>query len=120
MGERFDRLAEQLEVITGLWATPVGQRYDHNGRHYSLTDSPALPKPAQQPGPPIIIGGSGRRRTPDLTVRYAAEFNVAFRGLDESRDAFDRVLARCDVAGRDRASLVLSIGQVLCVGRRPS
>ncbi|MDQ4032317.1 MAG: TIGR03560 family F420-dependent LLM class oxidoreductase, partial [Actinomycetota bacterium] len=53
--ERFDRLEEQLEVLTGLWATPVGQSYDHGGKHYSLTDSPALPKPVQRPGPPIII-----------------------------------------------------------------
>jgi len=120
VAERFDRFEEQLEVITGLWATPVGETFGHRGTHYSLTDSPGLPKPAQQPGPPIIIGGGGRRRTPALAVRYAAEFNVAFRSAEDTRAAFDRVLAACDEAGRDRTSLVLSVGQVLCVGRDES
>jgi len=117
VAERFDRLQEQLEVITGLWATPVGQTYNHSGEHYSLSNSPALPKPAQQPGPPIIIGGTGKRRTPALTVRYAAEFNVAFKSLEDSRGAIDRVLAACEEAGRDPGSLVLSIGQTICIGR---
>lgn len=117
VAERFDRFEEQLEVVTGLWATPIGERFSHSGRHYSLTDSPALPKPAQQPAPPIIIGGGGKRRTPALAVRYAAEFNVAFRSVEDTGAAFDRVLAGCDEAGRDRTSLVLSVGQVLCVGR---
>ncbi len=115
--ERFDRLEEQLEVVTGLWATPAGESFSHRGAHYSLTDSPGLPKPVQQPGPPIIIGGGGKRRTPALAVRYAAEFNVAFRSVADTGAAFDRVLAGCDEASRDRASLILSVGQVLCIGR---
>ncbi len=117
VAERFDRFEEQLEVITGLWGTPVGETFQHSGTHYSLTDSPGLPKPAQQPGPPIIIGGGGKRRTPALAVRYAAEFNVAFRSVEDTKAALDRVQAACEEAGRDRTSLVLSVGQVLCVGR---
>ena len=70
VGERFDRLEEQLAIITGLWETPVGKRFTHEGRHYTLVDSPALPKPVQTPVP-IVIGGTGRRRTPDLAGRYA-------------------------------------------------
>ncbi len=120
VAERFDRFEEQLEVITGLWATPLGETFRHSGTHYSLTDSPGLPKPAQQPGPPIIIGGGGKRRTPSLAVRYAAEFNVAFRSVEDTQAAFDRVLAACDETGRDRTSLILSVGQVLCVGRDES
>src|SRR5690606_16998150 len=50
--ERFDRYAEQLEVITGLWETPLGETFDYRGKHYELTGSPALPKPAQSPRPP--------------------------------------------------------------------
>ena len=117
VSERFDRLEEQLEVITGLWATPVGQTYTHRGTHHTLIDAPALPKPAQQPGPPIIMGGVGPRRTPELAARYAAEFNVAFHPEETVRRAFDRVRTACDATGRDRASLKLSVGQVLCVGR---
>src|SRR3954451_24939441 len=61
-GERFDRLTEQLEIVSGLWRTPVGQRYTFRAKHYTLADSPALPKPAQADGPPIIVGGLGQRR----------------------------------------------------------
>src|SRR6185295_16359567 len=63
LGERFERLEEQLEIISGLWSTPAGDRYTFSGRHYELKDSPALPKPVQQP-PPIVIGGGGPRKTP--------------------------------------------------------
>src|SRR5690606_1450749 len=55
---RFGMLEEQLEVVTGLWSTPVGTTFNYAGEHYTLVDSPALPKPAQSK-PPIIIGGKG-------------------------------------------------------------
>ena len=76
--ERFDRFEEQLAVITGLWRTPVGERFSFDGDHYTVTDSPALPKPMAPDGPPIIVGGHGKRRTPRLAATYAAEFNVGF------------------------------------------
>src|SRR5664280_2802606 len=116
LGERFDRLSEQLEIITGLWATPVGERYSHAGPHYPIVDSPALPKPVQQPHPPIIIGGGGKTRTPQLAARYADEFNRAFDSLDATRDQFERVRSACTAGGRDPKSIILSAAQVLCVG----
>src|SRR5277367_3159084 len=70
VGERFERLEEQLAIITGLWATPDDDLFSFEGRHYQVKDSPGLPKPVQQPGPPVIIGGGGPRRTPQLAVRY--------------------------------------------------
>ena len=66
--ERFDRYAEQLELVTGLWATPMGETYSFDGAHYQLADSPALPKPTQEK-PPVLIGGRGKRRTPALAAR---------------------------------------------------
>jgi F420-dependent oxidoreductase-like protein len=116
LGERFDRLDEQLAVITGLWTTPEGKRFSFDGRHYRLRESPALPKPLQQPHPPIIIGGGGARRTPALAARYAAEFNLAFQPRDRFTAACDRVRAACDTAGRDPASMVYSAALVLCCG----
>jgi F420-dependent oxidoreductase-like protein len=77
LGERFDRLEEQLEIITGMWATPVGETFDSPGGRYPVTASPALPKPAQEQLP-IIIGGGGPRRTPRLAARFATEFNTPF------------------------------------------
>ncbi|HEY9243378.1 MAG TPA: LLM class flavin-dependent oxidoreductase, partial [Streptosporangiaceae bacterium] len=50
-GERFDRLEEQLAVITGLWDTPEGKTFSFGGRYYPVTDSPGLPKPVQRPHP---------------------------------------------------------------------
>lgn len=117
LGERFDRYAEQLELITGLWDTPVGERYSFSGRHYTVTDSPGLPKPVQRPHPPIIVGGSGKRRTPELAARFADEFNANFVDPVKSRVLFDRVRAGCDAIGRDRGTLRLSNALVVCCGR---
>ncbi len=82
LGERFERLREQLDIITGLWTTPVGETFDYSGTHYTVADSPALPKPVQRPHPPVIIGGAGAKRTPALAAQFAAEFNVPFMSLD--------------------------------------
>ena len=78
LGERFERLSEQLAIVTGLWETPAGERFTYEGTHYRLVDSPALPKPVQAPRPPVIVGGWGKTRTPRLAARYADEFNVPF------------------------------------------
>ncbi|GAA4702808.1 LLM class F420-dependent oxidoreductase [Phytohabitans rumicis] len=116
VGERFDRLTEQLAIVTGLWGTPVGERFTFHGRHYDLIDSPALPKPVQTPGPPIIVGGAGPKRTPALAARYADEYNVPFRALDETRQAYERVTAACEAAGRE-APIVFSAAQTVACGR---
>lgn len=119
--ERFERFAEQLEMVTGLWSTPTGETYDFAGTHYQLADSPALPKPVQaaghRGGPPVIVGGKGKKQTPALTARYADEFNLPF--VDEATTAsqFARVRAACEEIGRDPDSLVWSNALTVCVGR---
>jgi F420-dependent oxidoreductase-like protein len=112
--ERFDRLEEQLEIITGLWSTPVGERYSFAGRHYQLTDSPALPAPVQSPHPPVIIGGQGATRTPALAARYASEFNSAFASVADATTQFERVGRACSAIGRSPESLGLSVALVVC------
>ncbi len=114
--ERFDRLEEALEVLTGLWGTPDGETFSFSGTHYQLTDSPALPKPTRTGGPPVIIGGSGKRRTPELTARYAAEFNMPFSDPEQTRAQFGRVRAACEAVGRDPDSLVWSNALTVCCG----
>jgi len=116
LGERFDRLSEQLEIVTGLWETPLGETFSFTGRHYQLTDSPALPKPVQQPRPPVLIGGGGKLRTPQLAARFAQEFNMPFASLETTSTQFERVRDACDANGRGRDSITLSAAQVLCVG----
>jgi F420-dependent oxidoreductase-like protein len=117
LGERFDRYEEQLTVITGLWNTSVGETFDFEGEHYRLAGSPALPKPVQDGGVPIIVGGKGRIRTPRLAARHAAEFNVPFETVAENARLFDGVRAACEEAGRDPSSMVYSSALVLCVGK---
>jgi F420-dependent oxidoreductase-like protein len=114
LGERYERLEEQLEIITGLWATPPGETFSFPGRHYQLTGSPALPKPVQRPRPPIIIGGSGRRRTPALAAAYADEFNVPFHPPEAVGEVFDAVRAAREKAGRGEASLRLGVALTVC------
>jgi F420-dependent oxidoreductase-like protein len=117
LGERFDRLEEQLEIITGLWGTPVGETYSFSGKHYQIVESPALPKPVQSPRPPIVVGGSGKKRTPSLAARYADEFNVPFSSVETTAAQYDVVRAACREVGRDPKELVFSAAQVICCGR---
>jgi F420-dependent oxidoreductase-like protein len=115
--ERFARLTEQLELITGLWTAPVGETFDYAGAHYAVNDSPALPKPVQRPHPPIIIGGSGAKKTPRLAATFADEYNVPFAPLDTITTQFDRVRDAVDAVGRPADSMIYSASFVVCAGR---
>jgi F420-dependent oxidoreductase-like protein len=115
--ERFDRIEEQLAIITGLWETPEGQTFSYSGQHYQLTDAPALPKPAQRPRPPVILGGTGTRRTPRLAARYADEFNVPFVDLAATSATYGRVRDACAEAGRDPASIRFSAAHTVVCGK---
>jgi F420-dependent oxidoreductase-like protein len=117
LGERFDRLGEQLDILTGMWTTPIGQTFDYDGKHHRVVDSPGLPKPVQTPHPPIVIGGGGPKRTPALTAKYAAEFNIPFVPLDTLKAQYARVAAAVADAGRAADSLIYSAAFVLCAGR---
>ncbi|MFF7309281.1 TIGR03560 family F420-dependent LLM class oxidoreductase [Streptomyces sp. NPDC008137] len=114
--EKFSRLEEQLEIVTGLWATELGKTFDFHGTHYDLTDSPALPKPAQQKIP-VLIGGHGASRTPRLAAKYADEFNMPFASVEDSERQFGRVRAAAEEAGRAGDDLTYSNALVVCVGR---
>ncbi|ODR13465.1 LLM class F420-dependent oxidoreductase [Mycobacterium shimoidei] len=117
LGERFDRLTEQLEIITGLWTTPIGQTFDYAGTHYAISESPALPKPVQRPHPPIVVGGLGAKRTPALAATFADEYNVPFASLDTVRTQFERVSSAVESVGRSADSMVYSASFVVCAGR---
>jgi F420-dependent oxidoreductase-like protein len=116
LGERFDRLEEQLGIITGLWTTEEGKRFSFEGTHYQVRESPALPKPVQRPHPPIIVGGAGPKRTPELAARYASEFNLAFQPTDTFTAACHRVAVACKAIGRDPATMIYSAAQTVCCG----
>ncbi|MGZ4514469.1 MAG: LLM class F420-dependent oxidoreductase [Mycobacterium sp.] len=118
--ERFDRLSEQLAIVTGLWTTKPGETFDYAGEYYTIAGSPALPKPTQSPHPPIVVGGLGAKRTPRLAADYAAEFNVPFAPIDLAEKQFQRVAEAVAAAGRPDDSMVYSSAFVLCAGRDDS
>lgn len=115
--ERFDRFAEQLEILHGLWTAPEGSSFDYDGRYYKLEQCPVMFRPVQQPHPPILIGGHGARRTPALAARFAAEFNVPAATLGPTAEQFARVDAACEEIGRDPGSLTRSVWVTVCIGR---
>ncbi|MFK4146915.1 LLM class F420-dependent oxidoreductase [Streptomyces sp. NPDC004065] len=114
--DRFARLEEQLAIITGLWATEVGKTFDFRGKYYELTDSPALPKPAQAKIP-VLIGGHGATRTPRLAAEYADEFNMPFASIEDSERQFGRVREAAERVGRGPDDITYSNALVVCVGR---
>ena len=116
LGQRFDILEEQLEIITGMWNTPLDSQYSFEGQHHTIVGSPAIPKPVQLGGPPIIMGGYGPKRTPALAAKYANEFNLPFPPLDIYRSSCDNARAACEARGRDPESMTYSVAQILCVG----
>jgi alkanesulfonate monooxygenase SsuD/methylene tetrahydromethanopterin reductase-like flavin-dependent oxidoreductase (luciferase family) len=116
IGERFDMLEDTLEILTGMWNTPVGETFDFSGRRLAVEGSPALPKPEQRPGPPLITGGSGPRRTPRLAARFATEFNLPFTSPEAWSDATGIVRDACRATGLDPDDLIYSTAQVVCCG----
>jgi F420-dependent oxidoreductase-like protein len=116
LGERFEQLEEQLQIVTGLWTTPTGATFDHAGTHYQLADSPAMPKPVQQPHPPIVIGGGGPKRTPRLAATYGDEYNLPFQSPDNAAAAFQRVREACERRDRDPDDLVYSAAATVVCG----
>ncbi|MYV57893.1 LLM class F420-dependent oxidoreductase [Streptomyces sp. SID3212] len=114
--EKFARFEEQLAIVTGLWETEVGKTFSYDGTYYQLTDSPALPKPAQAKLP-VLIGGHGAKRTPRLAAQYADEFNIPFATLEDTATQFGRVRTALAEAGRGPDDLVYSNALIVCVGK---
>lgn len=114
--DRFSRFEEQVEVVTGLWGTPLGETFSYAGAYYNLDEAPGLPKPVQNP-PPMIIGGGGKPRSAALAVRHAAEYNSAFQPDERHREAFEAVRATAERAGRPADSIVYSVAKTTAVGR---
>ncbi len=115
-GTRFERLDEQLAILTGIWGTPSGESFSFDGKHYHLESCPALPKPLQSPHPHLIVGGLGEKRTPRMAARYADEYNLPFASLDTFKSQQPLADAACERISRDPSSLERSIALVACCG----
>jgi F420-dependent oxidoreductase-like protein len=86
---RLELFAEQLEIVHRLWAE---ERVDFHGRHYTLEDAPAQPKPVQQPRPPLLVGGSGGRGTVEPALKFADEYNTPFVSPEEAAAIREKTL----------------------------
>lgn len=116
LGARFDNLEEQVAIVHGMWNTPTGETFSFDGDVWSVADSPALPKPVQAGGPPIVVGGGGATRTPRLAARYASEFNLPFAPIERFVEQCDNVRRACTAHDRDPASMTYSAALVVCIG----
>jgi F420-dependent oxidoreductase-like protein len=110
---RVQMLAEQLEIVHRLWTE---ERVDFRGRHYVLEDAPGLPKPVQQPHPPLLVGGSGARGTADPAARFADEYNTVFASPEKFVAIRGKVAAACERADRDPATMRFSVMTGYVVG----
>jgi F420-dependent oxidoreductase-like protein len=118
--ERFDRLEEQLAIITGLWRTPAGddRGFSFDGAHYRIEANRTPPRPVQSPYPPILVGGTGLKRTPAIAARYASEYNTGLGGdLREQMAAFTRA---CEEIGRDPGEPRRSAALPIACGSTPA
>lgn len=104
--ERFEVLSEQLEIVHRSWTE---ETFSLAGAHYLVQELQALPKPVQRPHPPLIVGGKGGGRLAALAARWADEFNTTFAPPEVCRRRRARVLAACEAAGRDPATLRFSV-----------
>jgi alkanesulfonate monooxygenase SsuD/methylene tetrahydromethanopterin reductase-like flavin-dependent oxidoreductase (luciferase family) len=108
VGERLDRLAEQVEIVHRL-ITGDGTEVDFDGTHYRLESCPAYPAPVQDPHPPLIIGGGGGPRSAALAARWADEYDTVYVSVGQARERFDRVATACEAIGRDPSTVRRSV-----------
>ena len=114
---RYDLLEDQLAILHGVWSTKSGEVFERRGLTCSVQLQADSLRPTQRPHPPIILGGQGGPRGGRLAATYADEFNVAFVGARAMKAVHDAVRKSCESHDRDPATLVWSVGQVLCCGQ---
>ncbi|HEU5206777.1 MAG TPA: TIGR03560 family F420-dependent LLM class oxidoreductase [Gaiellaceae bacterium] len=115
--QRFALFAEQVEIVVRSWTE---ERFDHDGPAYRLRDQQALPRPVQEPHPPLVLGGSVKPRFAALAARYASEVNTLGAPDDELRERKAALDRACADVGRDPATLGFSVMTACFVGETRS
>ena len=100
--ERFERLEETLQICRQMWSSDDGR---YNGKYYQLAETLCSPQPVQRPAPPILIGGTGERKTLRLVAEYADAWNGSFQTVEEAAHKIDVLHRHCEAAGRDPAEI---------------
>jgi len=104
--ERLEHLAEQIEIVHRLWTE---DQVSFSGRHYTLEECPAQPKPVQTPRPPLLVGGRAKPGSANPAARFADEYNVIGSSLEEYTEARRALNAACERVGRDPKTLRMSV-----------
>jgi F420-dependent oxidoreductase-like protein len=103
IAERFERLEETLQIARQMWSDNNGP---YQGKYYQLAETLNSPQPLARPHPPILIGGSGEKKTLRLVARYADACNLfAMAGVDTVRGKLDVLKQHCDAVGRPYAEI---------------
>jgi F420-dependent oxidoreductase-like protein len=113
VAERFERLEETLQICLQMWR---GDESPYRGRHYQLDRPLNRPPAISRPHPPIMIGGSGERKTLRLVARYAQACNL-FAGQDLARK-LEVLREHCESEGRDYGEIDKTCYLVMDVGQR--
>ncbi len=114
-GDRMDILTEQVEIVHRLWDRDEDE-VTFQGAHYRLEACPSMPRPIQEPHPPLILGGGAGPRSVALAARWADEYNVNYVGPERVREARSRLIESCDAIGRDPDTVRLSLMTGFVVG----
>lgn len=106
VAQRFERLEETLQICRQMWSDDDGP---FEGRHYQLAETICSPRPIRQPRPPILIGGSGERKTLRLVARYGDACNLFASSVEEVAHKLDVLRRHCDTEARDPATVERTI-----------
>jgi F420-dependent oxidoreductase-like protein len=114
LGERMDLLTEQVEIVHRLLGDEDDVTFE--GAHYRLEACSTVPRPAQLPHPPLIIGGDAGPRSAALAARWADEYDTVYADPAGAKRRMDRVAAACEAIGRDPGGLRRSVMTKVIVG----
>lgn len=102
VAERFERLEETLQICHQMWSDDDGP---FTGTHYQLAETVCEPRPVKRPHPPIMVGGSGEKKTLRLVAQYADACNVFATTPDEVAHKLEVLAGHCADLGRDPATI---------------
>ena len=98
LGVRFELLEEALQICNQMWSDDNGP---YQGEHYQLAETLCVPQPIQSPRPPIMVAGSGERKTLRLVAQYAEACNLFGTSVDEVKHKLDVLRGHCETLGTD-------------------
>lgn len=114
LAERFERLEETLRLAHQMWRDDPSP---FHGKHYHLAEPINHPQPLHKPHPPILIGGSGEKKTLRLVAQYADACNIfAYGGPAAVQQKLDILKAHCDAIGRDYNTIERTVLATATIG----